>query len=74
MNVIDQEQANRLNESGMTDEYRAANWHLMRAPLLFPKDESGQERDYEVGDEIRYTSWNADCSENCRHDSPPEDW
>ena len=74
--VETQEEADRLNKEEATDTYVAANGHLMRAPLIFPRDDEGQERFYEIGDEIRYTSWNAWCDERCDHREigPLEDW
>jgi len=44
------------------------------ADYPFPPANVSTERDYRVGDEIRYTTWNAWCAPGCNHDSPPEDW
>lgn len=74
MKVQNQAQANELNTSGKYGPYLAANGHMMVARLTWPKDEEGYERNFEVGDDIRYSSWDADCHESCRHDAPPEDW
>ena len=66
MKIETQEQADRFNETMEYGPYVAANGHLMVAPLLLPKDENKEEREYQVGDTIRYTSFNAWCAEGCR--------
>jgi len=68
-----QAEADYINKEGMTAPYRAANGHLMKAPVDFPKV-GDDERDYRVGDEVKYQSWAAECDISCRHDVPPEDW
>lgn len=75
--VQTQEEADRLNEEGTYGPYQAANGHLMLAPLRFPieiHDGSRFERDYKVGDEIRYSSSDAWCDENCPVLGSPPDW
>jgi hypothetical protein len=91
--VETKEQADRLNESGETDPYLAANGHVMIAALRFPREAIDQkewpaadfphppkavsvERDYGIGDEIRYDSWSAWCAPECDHRElgPLEDW
>lgn len=72
--VETQAEADRLNETGTTEPYMAANGHRMIALLRFPKEPDGRERDYRIGDEIRYTTWNAWCAPDCHHDAPPPDW
>lgn len=77
MKVIDEAHAKRLNDTGHTDPYLAANGHMMVAPLRNPI-RGGAERPiaYRVGDEVRYDSWAATCAESCDHSEsgPPEDW
>jgi hypothetical protein len=68
--VETQEEADRLNKDGTTEPYLAANGHMMVAPLRWPYHEAcstacAHERDYVVGDEIRYTSWDAWCVADC---------
>lgn len=66
--VVTQEQADILNEDGFYGPYLAANGHLMCAPLIFPKNDDLLEpgvRSYRIGDEIRYTQYNAYCAEGC---------
>jgi hypothetical protein len=74
MRVETQAQADELNERGTLGPYLAANGHMMEANLRWPLDEEKGERDYQVGDEIRYESWSAWCHGSCNHTSPPEDW
>lgn len=74
MKVETQREADELNDTGTYGPYRAANGHLMVAELRFPVDVDGANREYRVGDEIRYTTWNAWCATTCNHDAPPEDW
>lgn len=69
MKVETQAQADKLNETGELGPYLAANGHMMVAPVRFPDD-----RDYKVGDDIKYESWSAWCHESCNHTVPPEDW
>lgn len=72
--VSTQDEANNYNENEVYGPYIAANGHLMVAPLRFPHDRDGHERNFEIGDEIRYDSWQAWCDMGCKHTSPPEDW
>lgn len=73
--VETQAEADALNASGETAPYYAANGHLMIASLRFPREYPGQdpddgrpvEREYRVGDEIRYDSWSAWCAPGCNH-------
>jgi hypothetical protein len=69
-------EAAKLNRTGETAPYAAANGHLMIAALRFPRDETGSEREYRVGDEIRYESWSAWCAPSCNHAEvgPLPDW
>jgi hypothetical protein len=55
------------NRTGTFGPYRAANGHLMVAELRFPSDGPADEREYRVGDEIRYVQWSAWCAPNCNH-------
>lgn len=66
--VETQQEADRLTRDETWGPYIAANGHLMVAPLRFPRDEEGHEREYRIGDEIRYESWRAWCAEECIHD------
>lgn len=72
--VKTQAEADLLNLSGEYGPYRAANHHLMVAPLRWPRGADGNEREYRVGDEIKYDSWAARCDPGCRHYEAPEDW
>jgi hypothetical protein len=85
MQVQNQAEANALNARGEYGPYRAANGHLMVAPLRYPRQQNPDyradrdnerllEREYRVGDLILYDSWAAWCAPNCNHDAPPEDW
>lgn len=81
MDVLTQVQADRLNETGVTEPYRAFNGHLMIAPVEFPPVVDPKDRydtrEYKVGDRIRYTSFNAWCAENCAacaEGDPLPDW
>lgn len=68
MKVDTQAEADQLNESGTFGPYSAVNGHYMEAELRFPRDEEGNEREYRVGDDIRYVQWSAWCHESCDHD------
>lgn len=79
--VQTQAEANRLNATGTYGPYLAANGHLMIANLIFPVDghavATGATRPYQVGDEIRYTQWDARCADTCRAcaaGDPLPDW
>ncbi|MGV0985022.1 MAG: hypothetical protein ACOYB2_10735 [Limnohabitans sp.] len=79
MKVETKAEADRLNRTGETEPYAAANGHLMIAALRFPtvEFEDGRvEREYRVGDEIRYESWSAWCAPGCSHAElgPLPDW
>ena len=81
MKVETQQEADKLNETEEYGPYRAANGHIMVAALRFPREEPNEngyreERNYRVGDEIRYTTWDAWCAPECNHQElgPLEDW
>jgi hypothetical protein len=76
MKVETKAEAKRLNRTGETEPYGAANGHLMIAALRFPKDDEGRKREYRVGDDIRYESWSAWCAPGCSHAElgPLPDW
>jgi len=42
----------------------------------YPPESVSTERDYRIGDEIRYSTWDAWCAPECNHDGlgPLEDW
>lgn len=66
--VVTAAQAARLNRTGEYGPYTAANGHSMVATLLWPAeytDNGRRERDYRVGDEIRYSTWDAGCTRTC---------
>ena len=75
--VETQAEADKLNETEVYGPYRAANGHIMVASLLWPKTGETEtwangtkhslERDYQIGDEIRYTTWDASCAPECNH-------
>lgn len=68
MRVETRAEADQLNESETYGPYYAANGHFLMAVLRFPRDEEGHEREYRVGDEIRYESWSAWCAPDCNHE------
>lgn len=78
MKVETRAEAARLNRTGQTDPYLAANGHRMIASLRFPRagDGFGDRRPYQVGDEIRSESWSAWCAPGCNHSEldDPEDY
>lgn len=85
MQITTQAQADTLNRTGEYGPYHAANGHTMIAPLRYPKsrewiddgNDERAERDYRVGDEIRYDSWAAWCAPTCYAcgmGEPLEDW
>lgn len=85
--VQTQAQANNLNKTGTYGPYLAANGHTMlaqaRLPVIGLDEDCASpcplpiEREYRIGDEIRYESWSAWCASDCgacREGYPLEDW
>ena len=84
MIVTTQAEADELNRKGVFGPYQAANGHQLYADLQYPREYPGQdpddgrpvEREYRVGDEIRYLQWSAWCAPECNHSElgPLPDW
>jgi hypothetical protein len=65
MTVTTQAQADRLNRDGewaQVGPLTAANGHTM---MYFVQPKNRQLEPYRVGDDIKYSTWDARCADSC---------